>query len=509
MSDPNAPDAYPSLYPAQPNSGEWSQQGQAPSPQEAAPAQPSPQSQPGMPPQSQPAAPYQTFPGQGYQGPYSQPLPPGSQGPYSQPLPSGAYGQPGTPSQGMYSQPGYAPAPPGYAGPNSQTLYGQPGAPSQGLPPAQPVTPAAPRKRPRLIVPLIVAAVLLIALGGSGVLAYTGYYIPTTTAAQKVALQFCGDLTSQNYDDAYNIASSKVRGQYTQTQLDTDMKTLDQGGGMMSDCKATSASAYHYTFGASVATLSATASRSSLGTTQGVIHLTQEGGQWKVDAVDSGLFGATPASVQVVASYCTALQNQDYTTAYSLLGSTLQSGEQQSAYTATEQLHDTIDGKVTACSISTIFSGADDSHTSVQVSITRANLDAQTSPAVLGFESSAWKIQTLDSTAEGRDVGPYQAGQQFCGDLKAGNYAGAYGLTSSGFQFAVSKSSFISLFTGFTGAVWSCGHADFSTYKVDSGSASYNAPLQISLNGQTVSLNTRFDFVDENGAWKVADFVNA
>jgi len=284
----------------------------------------------------------------------------------------------------------------------------------------------------------------------------------------------------------------------------------------MTSCKAASASAYSYSFGASVATFRAIAVRSTLGDLAGVIHLKQESGQWKVDAVDSALFGANPVSVQVIAGYCTALQSQDYTTSYGLLGATLQSGETQSAYTATEKLHDTIDGTVSVCGVSALSSGADDSHTTLQVSITRANLAAQTGSAVVDVESGAWKIQTLDSSAEGRDVGPYLVGQQFCGYLKANNYNGAYSLTSSGFQSANSLQAFIDNFTTangtpLTGIRWSCHKLDLSTYSVDSssGTASFNITLQAALYGQVVVLPAqRCDFVDENGAWKVDGFVN-
>jgi hypothetical protein len=67
-------------------------------------------------------------------------------------------------------------------------------------------------------------------------------------------------------------------------------------------------------------------------------------------ATQAGTEFASAGSLQTVTSFCTAVQTQDYTTAYSYLSPSLQQQYSQSQFTQDNQNHDNTQGQVTQCS---------------------------------------------------------------------------------------------------------------------------------------------------------------
>ncbi len=482
---------YPQ-YPAQSPSGGYPMQGQPGAPSGAYPQQ-APSG-----PYGQPGAPSGAYPQQGYAGPYSQPLAPGQTGPQGQPGALGAMGQ-----YAPYSQtlPGYGqPGAPSQVGPYDPTIAGQ------GYPPTGPATPPTPRRSLRAVW-IAIAVVVALALVGGGAGYYFLSYLPTQAraAVNSAATAFCADLTSQNYVSAYEATSATLQGQFTQTQFTQDFTTLDKAEGTASTCSGT----LSYTYANSTATFNTTLARSTQGSLQGKLHLKLVGSAWKIDAIDTSLLGVNLGAVQTVQAYCAALQSQDYTTAYGLLDSSAQAGTTASAYTTTEQLHDTINGKVTDCSITAVGQGNTDTSAEMTESITRANLAAQTGAVTLSATGSKWLITQLATSAEGEDVGPYLLGQQFCSDLAANDFNSAYNLTSATFQSQVTEAQWQATWEPDTSSGiqvdWTCGKPDLSTYQVSGSSASYQAPLTASIPsvGASNSNTFTFNFTNDGTKWTV------
>jgi len=562
MSDPNAPNQYPG-GPEERTTPDYDQNN-PPNPYGSPYGSPDPrQTQPSGPYQSsgqgnlddsgapvpvspgnpygQPAAPSGGYPQ--YQQPYPQypqyPQYPAQapSGGYPQPGQSGAYGQPGAPS-GAYPQPGYSgpysqPLAPGQTGPQgqqmgqyapySQTLpgYGQPGAPSQVGPydptiAGQAYPPTGPAPTPRRSLRWLwigLSVVVILALVGGGAFYFLSY-LPAQAKAQvtTAATAFCADLTSQNYVSAYEATSATLQAQYTQTQFTQDFTTLDKAEGTASACSGTLGFASSPFNEPTTATYDTTLTRSTQGGLHGTFHLKQVGGAWKVDAIDTPLLGVNLGAVQAVQAYCTALQSQDYTTAYGLLDPSVQAGTTASAFTTTEQLHDTINGRVTNCTVTAIGQSNTDTAAGMTESITRANLAAQTGTIALAATGAKWLITQQAASAEGEDVGPYLLGQKYCSDLAASDFNSAYGLTSADFQSQVTEAQFAATWEPDTSSGitfnWSCGKVDLTTYQVSGSTASYQAPLTATVPSISF-INTvaaTFNFSNDGAKWTVEGF---
>src|SRR5262249_26126847 len=157
----------------------------------------------------------------------------------------------------------------------------------------------------------------------------------------------------------------------------------------------------------------------------GTLHLVNQNG-WKVSEIDTSLLGVNLASLQTAAGFCAALQRQDYTTAYSFFGSSLQSQITQSDFVSQGALHDQIDGMVTACSIAALGQGNNDATTNLNVTVTRSKLGQKTGQASLGVESGSWKINVIDPALEGSNVGGVLVIERFCSDVDSYNPHAAY-----------------------------------------------------------------------------------
>ncbi|GEM_PF-707170 len=501
-SNPYGPGAsYGTTQPSGPyqpyQSGDYSPQGDPNAPTYV-PAPSGGYPQPGAPsggyPQYQQPAPSGGYPQQGQSGAYGQPVAPGQTNPYGQQQQYGQYGQ-----YGQYA-------------PYSQTLasspvYAPPGTPTEGYPQAG-VAPAAPPKRSRTgMIVGIVAAVVIVALLAGGAGYYFLSYLPMQARAQvtSVARGFCDDLTTQNYVSAYEATGSALHSKYTQTLFTQDFAALDKAEGAASACSGS----LSFTYGNSTATYATTLTRSTSGPLQGALHLKQEGGTWKVDAIDTALLGVNLEALQTELGYCSALEQQDYTTAYSYLDSSVQASTSQTDYTNTENLHDQINGKVTACTVTSIGTPNDDTQATMTVSITRANLAAQTGTVTLTNQGSKWTISQLATSAEGEDVGPYMVGQQYCADISAGNYSAAYSLTAADFQALVTEAQFAAGWQPVSGVTveWSCGKPDLSTYQVSGSSASYDFLLTATVpGGGSNSQTAKLLFSNDGTSWKVEGY---
>jgi hypothetical protein len=409
-------------------------------------------------------------------------------------------------------QPGYPPLQdpslPPYPSPggSSQPLYpyGQPGAPSQPLypyggyaPPSQyPPTGTGARTSHRGLITGVVIGVVVLALLGSGAFVGINQYQAPAQAAQ----QFCSTLTSQDYVAAYNMLSSNLQSEYTSDQFTLGSQLLDKAEGNVISCGAASGSSYDYTLFGSTATISSVIDRAQSGTLTGKLHLINQNG-WKISGIDTSLLGVNLTSLQTVQSFCTSLQNGDYSGAYSVLGSTLQSQVSESTFAQDGSLHQQIDGPVTGCSIVGFGQGNTDISTNLSVSITRSTLGTVIGQTSLDMEGGTWKISSINTALEGSDLGGLFVVQKFCSYLKSGQVSKAYGLTSTPFQSANSLSYFESIFI-VPGLTFSCTF-QLSTYKVpDPLDAHINGSFVLTGQGAQAQVPAEFFMVKEGSNWK-------
>jgi hypothetical protein len=404
----------------------------------------------------------------------------------------GQYGQPVPPSQPWQPTAGQEPTVPW--GPPSQGLPG-------GMPPNMPLAaPPAPKKSRRgLWITLGVIAAVLVLLGGGGVYGASLYFAPAVTVGQ-----FCGFLETQNYSSAYNLLSSGLRAQASSAQFSQVSATLDTVEGKVTKCgSATSGSPYNYSFGSNTATVEGMVTRSTAGNLQGAIHLKNENG-WKVDSIDTSLLGVNLAALETAGAFCTAMQSQDYATAYGLLGSSAQALVTQAQFNGQAQLHDQIDGTVSSCGLVGLGQGNSDTSATLVAQITRSKLGQKQGGVALDIEGGTWKIAMIDPALQGTDLGPLLVGERFCTDLQNGSYADAYGLLSTNGKGGLTEAQFAAILKPPSPYKWGACTPDLSTYTVSGTSASYTAAFELvnpSTGAATPAVNFKLAFVQDNGTW--------
>src|SRR5690242_12073545 len=436
----------------------------------------------------QPTGSYGGYGNYGGQG-YGQPAAP------SQPYP----GYPSQPYQGAPSQP-YPGQP--YPGPVSQPFYGQQTVLTQ---------PPAPKKSRRgLKIALTVGAIVLVLgglLGGTAIFLFNQFEAPGAAA-----LKFCNDLKSQSYDSAYSGLSSDLQARFSKTSFSAGVASLDTAEGKVTNCQqAQGNGVYSFSLGASTATVGAQLTRATQGNMTGALHLKNQNGSWKVDSIDTSLLGVNIGALQASGAFCAAMQGKDYSSAYDLLDSAQQGLVSRDDFVASGKLHDEIDGSITTCALAKVPQGNNDQITHLTIQLNRSKLGARTGDVTLKFEGSAWKLDATDASLNGTDLRPLVLGGTFCTLFAAGNYGDAYGLLSSAAQATITKAQFIAGFQTINGYTvkWSCGTPDLTTYTVKSDSASVVIPITDTIAALNFkdTLDTKVEFVLENGVWKIDDLV--
>lgn len=365
-----------------------------------------------------------------------------------------------------------------------------------GTPPAAP-TPKK-RKLKWLWITLAVVLVLLVACGGGVV-----YVVGQFAAPVAAATQFCGDLKAQSYASAYGRLSSTLRRQYTGAQFAQGNQALDQIAGQVTACGSASdgnGNALSYSLGASTAVVRASVTRQKQGTLTGTLHLKNEAGAWKVDAIDASLLGVHLGALQTAATFCASLQQKDYPAAYGLLSSANTSQLSQADFSAAAALWDQLDGVISSCSLVGLGHSNSDTAASLTVSVTRASRGTQTGAMTLGVEGGAWKVGDVDPALLGSDVQPLVAGIVFCDAVIKGDFETAYALLSSGLAQDHSQADFKAFFALPNGLTYVSCTPKLSTYKVSATSASYSGDFKIS-DGSTVPFDV--ELVQEGGSWKI------
>jgi len=224
----------------------------------------------------------------------------------------------------------------------------------------------------------------------------------------------------------------------------------------------------------------------------------------------------TRQPVDAALAFCSDLKAQRYVAAYGRLSHAYQVRVSKDQFVAAATVHDTIDGKVLDCGtpntgVAFSFDLSPSSKTTLSASITRNRSFA--GKLSLVKEGSAWKIDSIDQSLEGSDLGALVTGQAFCNALVSGNYAAAYALQSARQQAQANEKDFAAAIKAtFSGnlKLADC-KPDPKTYTVIGTSAKIDAVFVVALTtssgAQRVNVPVTLHLVEEGGVWKLDDFV--
>lgn len=445
----------------------------------------------------------------GYYGPPSQSLQPfqPAQPPYGSYGSYGSYG-PASGGQGAYGGYGtYGPAS-GYGGYGGYGSYGPAsqyggdggyGQPSQWSPPfaiEEPARPPWSLRRKLIVFGGLVALLLVLASGGLGYMQYN--------APAAAANRICDDFRSQRYVDMYGLFDAHLQAGMTSVQFAQAVLDLDRAEGQTVKCEAV---VHANGFSDSSTTATIVLTRPNADGLQGAARLKNEGGTWKVAALDQSLFGVDLRALNSVESYCTALLGQTYDAAYGMLDKGQQSKQKVADFRREAGWRDEVDGNATACRAAAI--GANTNNTaSMTLSVTRSRAGEHTGTIALVVEDGAWKIHSVADEALGSDIGPVRTGTRFCNDLASGNYTD---ITTLFLGLIPNVGEVASLFSGaYNGIKWTGCTLDLSTYKLSGSSASLIATFTVMRlsDGNTGSGPIKVEFTKAGHDWKISNLTD-
>jgi flagellar basal body-associated protein FliL len=219
--------------------------------------------------------------------------------------------------------------------------------------------------------------------------------------------------------------------------------------------------------------------------------------------------------LQAAQNFCNDLKTQDYSSAYNMLSTTYQGQVTQTQFTQGSQLHDQIDGKVQSCPLasnSNFSFNLGNGPTTASFNATVTRNKTFTGKISMIKEGSAWKVDALDQSLQGTDIGPIVVANTFCQALVAQDYQTAYNQLSARQHGLATEAQFASeIQSGGLGAsvkIVGCT-PNFTTYAasvVPNTKATLDSSLNISAQGTTVPVSTTLSFVYESGAWKIDIF---
>lgn len=233
------------------------------------------------------------------------------------------------PQQGSGWQPGYS-GNPDYAGnpgdrPNDPSRPYRPSTPqmqpgSSTLESWDQKTQAAPPspQRPRWLIPVIVAALVIVVCGGiAGVVYAIGQ--SALQAPMDTATTFCNDLRAQKYTDAYSLLSSDYEGHVTGKDFTAFNQVHDQLDGKVRQCGLAGLQnngGFNLNLNPQTASFNAQITRNRSYT--GEVSLVKQNGSWKIDSVDDSLQGSDVGGLTIGSQFCQALAAQDYAAVYAM-----------------------------------------------------------------------------------------------------------------------------------------------------------------------------------------------
>ncbi len=204
--------------------------------------------------------------------------------------------------------------------------------------------------------------------------------------------------------------------------------------------------------------------------------------------------------------FCDDLKTQSFDSAYSGLSSDLQARFSKSSFSAGVASLDTAEGRAQGCqqtqgSNTYVYSlGA--STATVGAQMTRATQGNMTGALHLKNQNGSWKIDSIDTSLLGVNIGALQASGAFCAAMQGQDYSAAYDLLDSTQQGLVSRDDFVAsgkLHDTIDGSITTCALA-----KVPQGNNDQITHLTIQLNRSKLGARTGDVTLKLDGsAWKL------
>lgn len=215
-------------------------------------------------------------------------------------------------------------------------------------------------------------------------------------------------------------------------------------------------------------------------------------------------------------TFCNDMKAQKYSDAYKLLSSGYQARESAKNFADIGQIHDQLDGKVRQCGLAGVQGSAfnlNPQNASLNAQMTRNH--SFTGAVALVKQNGAWKIDSLDDSLQGSDVGAYMTGTRFCQSLATQDYATVYAMFTPAYQQQIgSVDKYVNglkqVFGGGQFQIAGC-QSQVNTYTVTAqgADASFSGAFDIKVTtdagAMTVQVPFKIAFAKISGAWKISD----
>ncbi len=228
--------------------------------------------------------------------------------------------------------------------------------------------------------------------------------------------------------------------------------------------------------------------------------------------------GEAARPVAAANAFCQALETQNYTAAYGMLSSAYTAKLSQADFTQANQLHDQLDGKVKDCSVQAPspagFSFTHSTAADLSAKITRNKTFS--GGISLIKQGDNWKVNAIDASLQGTDVGALAVAQNFCTALAAKNYAAAYADFSPTRQQAIgSQTDYANAmkanFGGNGVSITGC-KMRLDTYSVAPADDAASITMELNVKVSTASSGSqvqavplKITFAKTGGQWKIDD----
>ena len=219
--------------------------------------------------------------------------------------------------------------------------------------------------------------------------------------------------------------------------------------------------------------------------------------------------------VRVMASYCAAIEQDNYHAAYALLASGAQAQISETQYLADAADRDIIEGRVTACAgkptvtLSPLSFLRAPRSLIFDVTITRKQ--AASGQIALARDTSGWHVAALSSPLQGIDLGPLATQRELCAAFSQRKYVQAFALLSTPYAREQGSAATFARAFGASLSITACT-ANLKTYTVNPADqqATLDATLTVSFVGATTgsppsvfTVPSQWTLVREATGWRV------
>jgi len=183
-------------------------------------------------------------------------------------------------------------------------------------------------------------------------------------------------------------------------------------------------------------------------------------------------------------------------------------------YTTTAQLHDQVDGPVTACDVPEPGLGAGFAFSpgntvdSLSMRITRHR--AASGTIALSKAGQSWRVDALSTALQGTDIGPLLAEQRFCAALRAGDYSAAEAELTVGWRAEMPTAALPADFGNSSATALTGCQADVASYQLAASDTTAQVRVSLAVTPQGVAgasaltVPVALTFAHQS-AWSIAD----